>query len=695
MATADKLIKFLNAANVADLIDQEDRDEIAANVVVGYQIDEESRADWLETNKQAMKLIKTADKDTETTQRDFPFKDSAKVVYPLIGPAVIQLASRLIQHLTRNGRVAECSISGKDTPEMVQAPNQAPLQPGQPPQPPQMVPTGLGVKESKAKRISDFLSYEMLIESDTWLPDQHKLCHILAAWGMAFKEVYYDKVLETNCSEVLAPEDVIINHNITSLDRTNRITIRLYMTKNQIIERIRSGEFLDVDLDLMSSHMMDNLDRENDSRESQPVYEILKQYCYYDLDDDEYDEPYCVYVHNQSKTMLGIYPAFDLQDINISPKGEVKSIRMSHGIVDYKLIDDPEGKYYSLGLNHLLVHSSKSITSILRQLIDAGTLANAAASTGFVTRSLKTKDRQIRVKLGEFIPVDLPPDQRIADQFSNLPFREPSQVLLGLLELLIQNAKETGFMTDILTGDAETQNVPATTTLAMVEQGSRAFKPLVQKLYSSLKKEFKLWFKLHSKYLNKTKYFKFNDGDVQVEASDFDMSSMDVNPVADPTMSSEAHRYARLQALFQLMQSPVGQGLNMQAALHEYLSGLEFSNSDQLIAPPAPPPPPDPKMIEVQLKQQQAQSQHQLGVAKLQLQDKKLDHDETKLAIQAHLAGVKTTEMKAKTSKMIVDAHSDIMDTVDKQDRTNIEQFKAETDRMAVNRDNAEDRGTE
>jgi hypothetical protein len=673
MASIDKLLKYLKSYNIADMLDEEDQKEIARDVVEGYQIDEESRAQWLEMNRQAMAMIKTAERDdSKSSHKDFPFKGSAKIVYPLIGPAVIQMASRLIQHLVRNGKIGECDVLGPDQP--MQNP-----QTGQ--------PTGTGIKEAKAKRITDYLCYEKLVESNSWLPDMHKLCHILSSWGMAFKENYYDPVTETICSELVSPEDVIINHNISSLDKAKRITVRLYLTKNEIIERIRAGQFLDHDLSSLNTSIMNNTDAENDSRDKQPVFEILRQVCYLDLDDDDYAEPYYVFVHNYSKTLFGIYPAFELEDIKINPKGEIMYIERRCGLVDFHLIDDPEGKYYSLGLNHLLFHPSKSITTILRQLIDTGTLKNAASTTGFVTRAVKTKNRTIKAKLGEFESVDLSPDLKLSDQFFNMPFQEPSQVLASLLEVLIDNAKQTGFMTDLLTGDAETQNVPATTALAMVEQGTRAFKPVVQKLYNSLKQEFRIWFHLNSKHLDKAKYFKFQDQQQMVIQDDFDEQSIDISPVADPTMSSEAHKYARLQALFQLFQTPIAEACNIQEALTEYFKGLEFPSPELLIKPPAPPPP-DPKMVQIQVDSQLRQKDQQIEILKAQnahlIAQQKLELEQTKVGLKAQEVVNHTKESKAKIAKTIVDAHREAVGLGIDHRLADIEQQHADNDHLKI-----------
>ncbi len=650
MAAIDKLLKYLKSYNVADSIDEDKRLEIASDVIMGYEIDSDSRQHWLDINKAALQLVKTTDDivgSTSDKNHDFPFSNSSKVVYPLIGPAIIQLAARLNQHVVRNGRVVECEVLGKDQPEIDPHTNQ---------------PTGLGIKESKSKRVSDYLSYKLLNESDTWLPDEYKLNSIVAAWGTGFKEVYYDKVLKTPCSELLPPEDVIVNHNLMgTLDSASRITIRYYLTQNQIVSKMRSGEFLDLDLENLNNSIMDNERQNNDSREVNPIYELLRQFCYLDLDDDDFAEPYWVWVHKNSKTVFSIVPAFEVRDIKLNPTGKIVYIKPRHNIVDRHLIDDPEGKFYSIGLNHMLYHSAKGITTTLRQLHDAGTLRNAASVSGFCTKLVKTKERTIRPKLGQYTPVDIPPEQRIQDQFMNLPMEEPSQTLLNLLQLQIDAAKQLAFMTDILTGDSQTQNVPATTMLAQVEQSTRAFGPMVAKEYASQKKEFKIHVHMYSMYMDQEEYFKFQDCDQQICAEDFDESSLDICPVADPTMSSDAHKFARAQILFQLFQTPTAQECNLPEALTEFFTILEFPNAESMAKPPAPPPP-DPKLLDVQRKAQKDHQDGKLEESKQFLQATKLDLEDKKIQIHAAQTGAKINESKAKTAKIIVDAHRDAID---------------------------------
>jgi len=309
-----------------------------------------------------------------------------------------------------------------------------------------------------------------------------------------------------------------------------------------------------------------------------------------------------------------------------------------------------------MGLNHLLFHQNKSITSVLRQLIDSGTLANQQG--GFTTKAFKTKKREIKQELGKFTQLEIPPNVDIRSQIMPLPFKEPSQVLFSLLGLLIDAGKETGFVTQALMGDSEGQNVPATTMLAIVEQGTRAFKPMVQKLFHSLKKEFKMMFYLYGKFSSLERFVKYNDLNIQVSKAIFDATELDIMPVADPTQSSEAHVYMKIQALQQMLQTPLANVLNMPALAMRILKGLQIDNPQELIQPPQPPPP-DPKMAEVQLKQQQFAAQQPMDQLKEQREGMKTHIEMLKAQIKQQELQLAINESEAKKQEMIATANKD------------------------------------
>lgn len=640
--SVEKLLKFVQANNIAELLDDDQLHQIVEDAAHGYDIDEESCSDWIEMNKEALKMIK-ANAKSENTK----IYARSKVIYPLLASSTIQLASRLIPHLVRNNKVAECAVLGPD-PD--------------------------GRKAAKAEAVSNFFSYDLLVDSDSWLKESHKLIQMYCSWGVGYRKLYYDEGLDKVCSEVVSPEDVIINSNTISIEKARRITVRNYLTKHEITEYIRSDRFIDVDIDTLKAGY--NREEElQDLQDTNPVYEILEQFCFLDLDEDGYDEPYIVYFHKDSEKVLGIYAAYDVEDIYVNAKGKIKKIVAKPFIIDYHCIDDPEGKFHSLGLNHLLFHQNKSITSILRQLIDSGTLANQQG--GFVTKAFKTKKRIIKQELGEFTQLEIPPNVDIRSQIMSLPFKEPSQVLFSLLGLLIEAGKETGFVTQALMGESQGQNVPATTMLAIIEQGTRAFKPMVQKLFHSLKKEFKVMFHLYGKFSTFDRFIKYHDIDIQISKEIFNEDELDIMPVADPTQSSEAHRFIKLQALEQMMQSPLANVLNLPAMAQRIFKDLQIERPEELIMPPQQPQP-DPKMIEVQMKHEREMMKIELDKVKEQREGLKLQNEMLKTKIKENEALIRQQESDERQRMMLAKSHKDDQEAAVKERLAKVAEDKVE-----------------
>lgn len=644
--SVEKLLKFVQSDNIAELLSDDQLAQIVEDASHGFDIDEESCRDWIDMNKEALKMIK-AETKSEYTQN----YAHSKVIYPLLASATIQLASRLIPHLVRNNKVAECAVLGPD-------------------------PDGL--KAIKAKMVSDFFSYDLLVDSKSWLKESHKLIQMLCAWGTAYRKLYFDENQDKVLSEVISPEDVIINSNTSSIDKSRRITIRNFMTKNEIVEQIRSDRFLDVDVDKLKVGPSSTDEDLQDLQDTNPVYEILEQFCYLDLDEDGYEEPYVVYFHKDAEKVLGIYSGYDAEDIHVNAKGKVKKIIPRPYIVDYHCIDDPAGKYHSMGLNHLLFHQNKSITSILRQLIDSGTLANQQG--GFTTKAFKTKKREIKQELGKFTQLEIPPNVDIRSQIMPLPFKEPSAVLFSLLGLLIEAGKETGFVTQALTGDAEGQNVPATTMLAIIEQGTRAFKPMIQKLFHSQKNDLEMRFYLYGKFSNHERFIKYSDVDIQISQDIFNNEELDIMPVADPTQSSEAHRYIKLQFLQQLMQTPMINVINLPALANRMFKDMQIEQPEELILPPQPPAP-DPKAMEVQMKHERELMKIELDKIREEREGLKVQIEMMKTKIKQNEALMAYQESDEKQRMMIARAQKDQQEAGVKERMAKVAEDKVEVER--------------
>lgn len=656
MAEYEKLLNFTESRNIAEDFDEERRKEIAKQVVTGYEIDMESRSSWLDINERAMDIVHQSGEIAQ--ERSDPFKNAARVIFPLLSPAIIQSSARLVPHFRRNEVAVNFAVSGDDP---------------------------MNLMGDRVKRCSKYTNWDLLVNS-TWMLRNHKLSSILTSWGTVFRKTRYDERIDSVVDELLHPKEVIVNNNIQTLEQSNRITIISFFNQNDIVTQVNLGYF---NSDFNSSDLKgkDNIENlktmtydhiENDSEDDQPVYEFLEQYCYLDLDEDGYYEPYIAWVHAPSETLLGLHAAYEPKDIQLSNQGQFIGIARRLQITDYHYIDDPDGNYYSIGLNHLLVNHNDACTAVLRNLLDSGTLANSQC--GFVTKAVRTKQRDMRFdKIGTWKVLETAPDTDLTKAFFPLPTKDPSPVLFQLLGLLIDSGKEVGFITDILTGDTPAQNVPATTILALIEQGTRAFKPIVEKLYYSLSKEMKIRFELNQK-VSDEKYQRFHNSQDVSAGQDFEVDSLDITPVADPSISSEAHKYAKLQALMQTMDFIP----NKQALLQRFLKELEIENPDELLQPPPGPPQPDPKVMEamanIQLKEQELKLKQ--AAEQRAMQETKIKEMQAK--IKAMELEIRKGESASKIKKMQADAVKDEMDARLSERQVDIEEERNDIERDRI-----------
>lgn len=563
--------------SIADELDAEQKKKLADFVIIGLEVDEESRKIWLKMNLKAMNLIKHMEDPELEEKSDSDSIKGSKVIYPLLLSSVMHGASRLAPHFTRNNKTCEVAVHGDD-------------------------PTG--VKFAKAKDTGSFINYQLLYQNKSWKRGCHKLSTMLICWGVAYRRVWWDDDEEAPAFDIIPPQDLIVNRGIETLDKAPRITIRHYLTDYDLICKVRNGEFNGIDEDEIAKLGGNPADLEkNDERENPRIHIIDEQYCRFDLDGDGYPEPWKLFVHETDKRLLAAYPLPHCtpKDIKYNSANKIRKIPLKHNIVDYHgPIDDPEGGFYSLGLNYLLLHPNRIINGLNRLLVDSGVLSNQQG--GFCTEAFKTEDRVLRFKKNTFQTVELGPMEKIQDQIMLLPFKEPSVVLFNFLDMLINNSKELGFITDSMTGDITGQNVPATTMLAILENQTRAFKPLIDKLYISLKLEFEMIFDLNYRHLQNTKYIRFLDKTFYVSRDDFDLSNYDIAPVADPTMSSDAHMFARVHGLYQLLQLNNPQ-VNAEKIIQDYVRVMGVEHPEEYTIPLPPPRQgpdmTDPKVIKV------------------------------------------------------------------------------------------------
>ena len=595
--------------NLASELDKEQLDKIGSKVIERFEKDVSSRQEWADIAEKAQNLA-----SLKAEPKDHPWEGASNVKYPAITTAVTQFAARTIPEIVRGNKVVEVSVNGKNNEE----------------------------KEARAKRVARHMSYQLLIESSDWEESVDKLIHIVALTGVGIKKTYFDPIQKKNISELLTHSDFVVNQHITSLPEARAATHVLNKHKNFLVSQMRAGLYEEINfkelVDNESSGHADGLTAEQNSEEDkEDFHELLEQHCYLDLDGDDYEEPYIVTVHRSSQKVLRIVARFDPEDVETNLDGDIIHIDPVHYFTDFHCIPATDGSFYSFGFGTLLYSLNEAINTTINQLIDSGTLANLQG--GFLGKGLRIKGGAFRISPGEWKMLDSAMGQSIRENVFPVPYKEPSNVLFQLLGLLIETSKELSSVSDVLTGQQPAQNVPATTVLALVEQGLKVFNSIQKRLHRSFKKEFEKLYRLNRLFLDPEVYFRVQDEESAVLQADYEDETLDIIPVSDPNMSSDAQRFARDRAMLDVMQAP---GVDGREVVRRYLEDLNVTDIDKILPPPDPNAPPSPEQVELQLdiqdkKDTHAENMRELDLKELDIRSKAQEREEKARAIEAKL----------------------------------------------------------
>lgn len=623
------LEKLKTSTNLTELLDENELAYIASTVVDGYEIDEDSRAEWKDTVDKAMEIAKQV-----TKKKNFPWSGASNIKMPIITRACIDYASRTLPEVIQNDKVVKCSVIGE---EYVPASQE------------EVEDVAKKNKFKRASRVSKFMSYQLLHKSPDWENSLDSLLQTLPVVGTVFKKTYYSEVEKRVVSEMCIPARIVVNYNVTSLETARRVTHVLEMYTNDIIERQRRGIFNeDVDVEGLRDTPVESLEYSATSIDDQDMpVEILEQHCYFDLDGDGYKEPYVVLVHKESRQVLRIVQRFKKIE---SVKGEVVRIVPEHYFTDFHFIKSPDGGFYSMGFGSLLLPSNLAINTLINQLIDAGTLSNTQG--GFLGRGLRLKNGEFKMKMGEWKVLDAASGTKISDNVFPMPTKEPSQTLFQLLGLMIQIAQDLSSTSDVLTGKQPAQNVSSGTISQLVEQGTKVFTAVNKRVYRGLKKEYQKIFELNSTHLTQKEYQTVLEDPLANVKLDFEQESLDIIPVADPTLSSEQQRIQRLMMIQQL---PT---VDRRAIDEMTLDTLQIDSAQKarLLPQPDPNAPPPPEQQKIMMEMQKMQAEIAKISAETTLQAEKVAMEKIKLEQDMRESTARIEEAMNRIIKMQEDA---------------------------------------
>ena len=608
-------------------MDSEELSSLGFRLMDEINLDLTSRLDWEERNERASKLaLQVVEKKT------FPWPGASNVKFPLITIAAMQYHSRAYPALISNNEVVKCKVYGKDDD---------------------------GEMHKRADRISRHMTYQVMEEDEGWEENTDKTLLVQAIAGTAIKKSYFDPVRGHNVSELVLPNDFVVNYYTKSIAESPRVSHRILLSSNDLHERQVRGVFLKVEdevqpslpnVSMLTQAKEDAQGVRQQSGDPDTPYEFFETHFWHDFDEDGYKEPYIAYIRRDTGKIYRIVARYFEDSIEYH-NGEIIRIKPEQYFTKYGFVPSPDGGFYDLGFGVLLGPTNDSVNTIVNQLIDAGTMS--VTGGGFLGRGVKIKGGDYTFKPHEWKRVDSTGDDLRANIFP-LPIREPNGVSFQLLQLLINYGERIAGATDMMTGVSPGQNTPAETSRNVVEQGMKVFNGIYKRTWRAMKEEFQKLYRLNQLYLpSEPVEFEYNNELQFVLPDDYSMDMKLVKPAADPNVVSDSQRQMQAQAVLQLAQS--SGGFNMYEVQKRYLDALKVNAIDQILPDPKGPnaikPGPSEKMQIEAMKNKERETNHQLkfklGIAKLmqeaELQQAKITELQAKAVLELEQAdGVKS-----------------------------------------------------
>ncbi len=449
---------------------------LGSKVYQKYDVDYNSCSEWRENMMIARDLAMQ-----KTVAKQYPWPKAANIIFPLMTNASLQFAARAYPAVVQNKSVAKGVIVGRDDGiPMIQ--NGQPVMNPQTGQPQWQVQPGS--KQLRADRIGEHMSWQLLEEQPEWEPETDMLLHALPIEGCMYRKSFFNPNLGRNQSLTVSALKLVINYKAKSLELAFAATEEVEYSQNEIVEMERAGVFQKIEYSVEPDQGLDD---------EAPV-KFLEAHTWADLDDDGYKEPYIITLHKSSRKITRIVARYTMDDIiwNANKK-HIAKINPVHYYTQYDFIPNFEGGIYGIGFGQLLRSLNEGINTSLNLMVDSGHLQ--VVGGGFIGRGISMSSGAVRFMPGEYKQVNAT-GAILKDSVMPLPFPGPSQVLFNLLGLLIESGKEVASIKDVLTGE-QPANTPATTTLALIEQGLRAFTAIYKRVHRSLKEELRKLFRLN------------------------------------------------------------------------------------------------------------------------------------------------------------------------------------------------------
>ena len=537
--------------DLTDTLEDEDKEIIAADVVDNYTSDKDSRAEWEAMFEKGFDLL-----GLKIQESSEPFEGACTAVHPMLIESAVKFQSKAIQELFPPSGPVKAQIIGKSTPE----------------------------REDQANRVQEFMNYQTTDQMPEYFDEMERMLFHLPLIGSAFKKVYYDANLKRPVSEFVPIDQFYVSYYASNLRKADRYTHVIYRSPVDLAKDIRTGIYRDVELPEATnpqptsfSEKMDTIIGLSPTGTNDPQYTLLEQHCYLEIEED-YALPYIVTVEEKSQQILSIRRNYKKDDKNQE--------KVSH-FVHYRFV--PGFSFYGFGLMHFLGNLTMTATAAMRSLVDAGQFANLPG--GFKAKGVRIVGDNDPIAPGEFKEVEAT-GQDLNKAIVSLPYKEPSSTLFNMLGFITQAGQKFADSTEQIVSDAASYG-PVGTTMALLEASSKFFSAIHKRLHKSQRDEFKILAQINYDYLPSEYPYEVPFADKNVLKQDFD-GRIDVLPVSDPNIPSNAHRMMISQMALQMaQQSPPGM-FNLEALNRTILNAANLPNIEEILPPKKEPQKLDP-----------------------------------------------------------------------------------------------------
>ena len=551
--------------NLAELLPEEILNPLGSELVQNYTEYKTSRKDWEDSYAKGLDLL-----GFKYENMSQPFQGASGATHPVLAEAVTQFQALAYKELLPADGPVRTRVIGLPTPQ----------------------------KNDQASRVKEFMNYQLMDQMKEYEPEFDQMLFYLPLAGSAFKKVYYDDLLGRTVSKFVPADDLIVPYNATSLEDADSVIHKIKISENDLRKQQVAGFYRDIELPKPFSQEteVEKKERMLDGTKktyNEDMYTLLE--CHVNIDLEGFEDrgpdgamtgiklPYIVTVEEGTREILSIRRNYEIAD----PKKQ----KIPY-FVHFKFL--PGLGFYGFGLIHMIGGLSRTATSALRSLLDAGTLSNLPA--GFKMRGIRIRDDAQSIQPGEFRDVDAP-GGNIKDSFMTLPFKEPSQTLLQLMGVVVSAGQRFASIADLQVGEGN-QQAAVGTTVALLERGSRTMSAIHKRIYAALKNEFKLMARVFKLYLPDEYPYDVVGGQRMIKKADFD-DRVDIIPVADPNIFSQSQRISIAQTELQLATSNP-RIHNMYQAYRNMYEALGVKNIDLVLKPPQKPMPMDPAVEHIQ-----------------------------------------------------------------------------------------------